>query len=181
MFVIFVFNMKRSVYILAVILLAVASCTREEPPRTTGIDTIDNIRYMSTTYYVYGFNFSTGKVASTEETPGPDITVDTVSSPPYRLILQTNSLRPSFAHVGNYATEAEAKSAFDGLKTFTPAIWTDLADPVTANQVWVFRSGQDRYTKIRIVSINRRTEQGVPVAEVTFQWAYQADGSLTFP
>jgi hypothetical protein len=71
--VIFVFNMKKSVYLIAAGLLIHASCTKEEPSRRTGTDSIDNIRYMSTTYFLYGFTFSSGQLVSTEAAPGPDI------------------------------------------------------------------------------------------------------------
>jgi hypothetical protein len=136
---------------------------------------------MGTTYYVYGFTFSGGKLVSTENTPGPDITVDTLSNAPYSIVFQTSSLRPSFYRFGNYFSVDEAKSAFDGLKSFGSPNWTEWAEPVLPNQIWIFKSSADRYTKIRIISTTRRKEKGVPVVEVTFEWVHQPDGSLTFP
>lgn len=173
--------MKKSVIIITAALFILVSCTKEEPVRTSGTDKIDNIRYRSTTFYIFGFTFSSGQLVSTETTPGPDITVDTVSSPPYRAIFQTSSLRPSFNRAGDFPDAGTAKAAFDNLKTVTATTWQDLADPVLPNQIWIFRSGSEKYTKIRIVSIERSTNDGVPVVEVTFEWVHQPDGSLTFP
>jgi hypothetical protein len=183
--VIFVFNMKKSVYLIAAGLLILASCTKEEPSRRTGTDSIDNIRYMSTTYFLYGFTFSSGQLVSTEAAPGPDITVDTISNPA-RLYLQANNLKPSFLKAGDYPDEAAAKAAFDNLKSFTPGTWLDLADPVEAHQIWIYRSGADTYSKFRIVNTTYEKREvlgdvNFNYGEVTFQWAHQSDGSLTFP
>ena len=62
-----------------------------------------------------------------------------------------------------------------------------FADPVVSNQVWIYRSGKDNYTKFRIISdtIDKRNNpelnQEVDFGEISFQWVHQPDGSLTFP
>jgi hypothetical protein len=145
---------------------------------------------MSSTYYIYGFSFSSAQQIATTTTPGPDITVYVNVDNPLvapRLYLSTSALRPSFSKVGDYNDEASAKAAFDNLKTITATQWVDLADPIVPNQVWIYRSGQDNYTKFRIISttIDRRNNpelnQEVDFGEISFQWVYQPDGSLTFP
>jgi hypothetical protein len=179
---IFVSIMKRIVLISLLIVLVLPGCTKKEPTRTSGIDTIDNINYFSTTYYQYGFSFSSAKLLSTNLNPGPDITIylnlDNVTP---RLTLQHNNLKPSFYKEGDFPDEATAKSAFDNLKTVSVTQWLDMADPISANQVWIFRSGTGNYTKFRIVSTVNETRQGIPYGECTFQWIYQPDGTLTFP
>ena len=69
--------MKRKVFILLALFFLLPGCTKKEPTRTSGIDTIDNITYFSTTttYYNYGFSFSGAKLVATTTTPGPDITI----------------------------------------------------------------------------------------------------------
>jgi hypothetical protein len=174
--------MKRIVFILFSIFSILSGCTKKEPTRTSGTDTINNITYFSTTYYNYGFSFSGAKLVSTSTNPGPDITIyvniDNITP---RLTLQSNNLKPSFFKIGDFADETTAQSAFDNLKTFSVTQWQDMADPISSNQVWIYRSGNDDYTKFRIVSTVNETRQGIAYGECTFQWVYQPDGSLTFP
>ena len=173
--------MKRTIFILPVFLLLFA-CTKDEPARTSGTDTIDNIIYYSTQYFSYGFSFSEGKQVSQILIPTSDITlvVNKDNATP-RLTFQSNNFKPSFFKVGDYPDEASAKAAFDNLKTVSVTVWTDMADPVNTNQVWIYRSGTDTYTKIRIVSTVNEKREGIDYGECTFQWVYQPDGSLTFP
>lgn len=174
--------MKRLVLILLAIFSILTGCTKKEPTHTSGIDTIDNITYFSTTYYLYGFSFSGSKLVSTNTNPGPDITIyvniDDVTP---RLTLQTNNLKPSFFKVGEFADETAAKAVFDNLKTVSVSQWQDMADPINANQVWIYRSGTENYTKIRIVSTVNEIRQSVNYGECTFQWVYQPDVSVSFP
>ena len=173
---------KRVVLILLSLIVILAGCTKKESTRTSGIDTIDNITYFSTTYYNYGFSFSAAKLLSTNLNPGPDITLYlNVGSVPPIITLQTNNLKPSFYKLDDYPDEASAKTAFDNLKTVSVTQWLDMADPIVANQVWIYRSGSEVYTKFRIISTINETRQSVPYGECTFQWITQPDGSSTFP
>jgi hypothetical protein len=174
--------MKRVVFILLSLLVILAGCTKKEPIRTSGTDTIDNITYFSTTYYNYGFSFSGAKLVSTNLNPGPDITIFVnPGNSATSLTLQTNNLKPSFFKAGDFPDGAAAKTAFDNLKTVSVTQWVDMADPIVANQVWIYRSGTDIYTKFRIVSTVNETRQSIPYGECTFQWLIQPDGSSTFP
>ena len=175
-------NMKRTFYILISLSIALAACNKDEDTRTSGTDTINNKTYQSTTYYVYGFSFSQAEQVPTTLNPGPDIIVyvnqdNTV----YRLTLQANNLYPSFYKVGDFANEAAAKAAFDNLKTVTVSQWSDMADPINPNQVWIYRSGDEKYTKFRIISTINEIRQNIPYGECTFQWLHQPDGTATFP
>jgi hypothetical protein len=174
--------MKRRLFILSAILLIIISCTKKESTRTSGTDVIDNTTYFSTTYYNYGFSFSEAKLVATTLNPGPDIAiyvnVDNVTP---RLTLQTNNFSPSFFKVGEYPNEDAAKTAFDNLKTVSVDQWAEMADPIAANQVWIYKSGTENYTKFRIVSTVSETRDNIPFGECTFQWVYQPDGTTTFP
>lgn len=173
--------MKRIIFILPVFLLFFA-CTKDESTRKSGIDTIDNTTYFSTTYYTYGFSFSEAKLMSTNLNPGPDITIYVnVDTQTPRITLQSNNFKPSFFKVGDYPDEAAAISAFDNLKTVNVTNWVEMADPINPNQVWLYRSGTDMYTKFRIVSTINETREGIAYGECSFQWVYQPDGSTTFP
>lgn len=174
--------MKRTLLISLLIISILPGCTKKEPTRSSGIDTIDNITYFSTTYYQYGFSFSSASLVSTNLNPGPDITIYVnIDNATPRLTLQSNNLKPSFYKVGDFPDVTSAQSAFDNLKTVSVSQWQDMADPINANQVWIYRSGTEHYSKIRIVSTVNETRQSVAYGECSFQWVYQPDGSLTFP
>jgi hypothetical protein len=174
--------MKRDLIILFALLVTLSGCTKVEKTRTSGIDTIENTTYQSSTYYVYGFSFSSAKLLSSYPAPYPDITVyvnnDNLQS---RLILQASNLNPSFFKVGDFPDEDAAKSAFDNLKMFSAGQWQEMADQINPNQIWIFRTGRDTYAKIRIISTVNEIRETVPYGECKFQWVYQSDGSLTFP
>lgn len=174
--------MKTRAFILLALFSVSSGCTKTEPTPTAGTNTIDNTTHFSTTYYNYGFSFSTAKLVSTNTNPGPDISLYVnIDNQPFRLTLQSDNLKPSFYKVGDFADEDAAKAAFNSLKTFSLPQFQDMADPLSDNQVWIFRSGADTYTKIRIISTINEIRQTVNYGECTFQWVYQPDGSMTFP
>jgi hypothetical protein len=174
--------MKRIIFILFVTLVTFAGCTETPETPTSGIATIDNTVYISSTYYSIGFSFSAAKMISNIEDPGPDITVYVNKDiEPYRLIFQADNLLPSFFKYGEFADEEAAILAFNNLTTFTASQWADMADPITPNQVWIYRSGAERYSKIRIISTINEIRQSVAYGECKFEWVHQPDGSTTFP
>lgn len=174
--------MKKIIAILLGSVLVLASCTKKESVRTSGIDTIDNTTYFTTTYYNFGFQFAKAGQVSTNVNPGPDITIYVINengSP--RLTLQSNNLKPSFYKAGDYNDATSAQAAFDNLTTVNATQWLDMADPIAANQVWIYRSGNNSYAKIRIISTISEKRDNLDYGECTFQWVYQPDGSSTFP
>ncbi|MEI6047361.1 MAG: hypothetical protein WCS03_00555 [Bacteroidota bacterium] len=174
--------MKRTSFILLATFSLLTGCTKVESTRTSGIDTIDNTTYESTTYYVYGFSFSKASLVSTIGKPEPDITLYVnFDNLPHRLTLQANNLKPSFFKYGEFADEAAAKLAFGNLKTFSASSWQDMADPISDNQVWIYRSGSESYAKIRVISTVNEMRNNLPYGECKFEWVYQPDGSSTFP
>jgi hypothetical protein len=172
--------MRRNLYILSAVFITLSACTKVESTRTSGTDTIDNTVYLPT-YYAYGFKFSDAKLVSNLANPGADIVLYVnKDTSPFRLTLQADNLKPSFYKVGDFANEAAAITAFDNLKTVSVSQWSDMADPIKDNQVWIFRTGSEKYAKIRIVSTINETRQGIAYGECTFQWVYQPDGTATF-
>lgn len=171
------------VFIFLAFFTILTGCTKKEPTRTSGIDTMDNTNHFATTYFQYGFYFPGAKLVATYPSPGPDITLfvtlDNTGTP--KLTLQADNLLPSFYKVGDFADVTTAQSVFDNLKTVSVSVWQDVADPILPNQVWIYRSGTEHYAKVRIVSIVNETRQSVPYGECTFQWVYQPDGTSTFP
>lgn len=170
--------MKTGAAVILFILLLQVSCKKDDAIPTSGIATINNITEFSTTYYVYGFLFSEAKLVSTLDKPAPDITVDSDGT---NLLFQTNNFKNSFYLFGEYAGEAAAKAAFDNLASANVTQWEGLAYPLKVNQIWIYRSGTEKFAKIRIISTIAELRSGRNYAECTFEWVYQPDGSLTFP
>ena len=173
---------KRTIIIILAFAVVLPACTKVEKIRTSGIDTIDNSKYHTTTYFVYGFSFSSAKLVPTYPSPGPDIVIYLNNDDPIsRLTLQANNLKPSFYKAGDYSDAEAAKAAFENLKTISVPKWEDMADPIAVNQVWIYRTGSERFVKLRIISTVNEVRNSIPYAECTFQWVYQPDGSSTFP
>lgn len=175
--------MSRALCIIVILSLLLPGCGDEEIP-TSGVDSIDNILYGNGPYYALGFSFYSASAVSTLATPGPDIVLymnmDDFANP--RPTFQSSSLMPSFSLKGEYPDEKAAIAAFDGLKSVGAASWTDMADPVKANQLWLYRTGDEKYAKIRIISIVSENRPDLPFryGKCTFEWVYQPDGSETF-
>lgn len=160
------------------IMISLVSCKKDEVIPTHGIATIDNTTAQSQTYYIYGFLFSEAKLVSTLDNPDPDITVDSDGTYIY---LQTTNRYGSFYNYGSYSDSLSTKAAFASLTTFDISQWQEWAEQVVPNQIWIFRTGTERYAKIRIISTY--SEPGSPrdYGKCTFEWIYQPDGTLTFP
>lgn len=165
------------------LLVIMPGCTKDQP-KVSGTETIITTLYGSGPYYAYGFSFSEGKQLSTDGTPLPDITllVDLgIDGTARHLMLQTENYQNSFFKFGEYSSAAQAQEAFTGLTSANVTQWAGLADTVRANQVWIFRTATEHYAKFRVISTVAEMRNDVAYGECTFDWAYQPDGTLTFP
>jgi hypothetical protein len=100
--------------------------------------------------------------------------------------LSANTLEPAFALKGEYATESEAVTAFRALKDLSGMLggtfsFLDLAAPLKKNQVWVVRTRDHTYAKIRIIDVVLDTAPNPDFASCRLEWVWQPDGSATFP
>jgi hypothetical protein len=174
--------MKRLSIILLVSLALTAGCKKDEVVRTSGTDTIENTIYKSSTYYAYGFSFSKAAKVATTESPGPDIVLYVASdTQPPRLTFQANNLLDSFSKYGEFADASTASQVFNSITTLPSVTWTGIADPISVNQIWIYRTTGEQYAKIRIISVVNETRNNLPYGECTFEWVFQPDGSTTFP
>jgi hypothetical protein len=172
--------MRKVVLILFFILCLLPSCRENDIARTSGIATIDNKLVFDNTlqtYIGYGFLFSKAKLVSILDNPKPDITIYSDGS---NLSFQTE-INNSFCKIGDFADAATASAAFDNLTSPTVSTWAGMATPVNLNQIWIYRSGDDHYTKIRVISAISEVRDNRDYAECKFEWVYQPDGTLTFP
>jgi hypothetical protein len=176
--------MKSSFIIILVLSVSLAGCSKSNTTSSSGTVTIDNTLQGSSTtgYYAFGFLFSQAKKVSTTEVPGPDVTLYVnPGTSPASITLQANNLNPSFYKIGDYPDAQSATTAFNDLKTVGNYNWTEMADPIASNQVWVYKTGTPCYAKMRIISAVTDNTKTPVFGECTFEWVYQPDGSTTFP
>lgn len=169
--------MRKVFFILFFLLSLTPSCKKDKDTKTSGTVTIDNTTSLGQTYFVYGFLFSEARLVSTKNNPRPDITVDSDGT---NLFFQTDNLNDSFHKAGEFTDAPAATAAFDTLTARGISVWTGLATPLKENQVWVYRSGDEHYAKLRIISIISEVRETRDFAECTFEWVYQPDGTLIF-
>ncbi len=175
--------MKKCYLVFLMMLVVMPGCKKDQS-KLSGTETINNTLYGSGPYYAYGFSFSLGKQLSTQGTPVPDMTliVDAdINNNIRRIMLQSENFMNSFYKFGEYATAEQAQQAYAGLTTANVTQWAGLADTVRANQVWLFRTESEHYAKFRIISTVAELRNNIAYGECTFDWAYQPDGTLTFP
>lgn len=173
--------MRKTISILFILFLLLPSCNKKDDPDVSGTATINNeltLDQQRQTYINYGFLFSEGKLVSNIDTPSPDIIIfrDGLT-----ISFEANNLKNSFSKHGEYTDQSLAKEAFNKLMSASVSQWLASAVPLKENQVWLYRSGTDKYAKIRIISIKTEIRGTFEYAECNFEWVYQPDGTLTFP
>jgi hypothetical protein len=171
-------------FILVSSLLVLSSCKKNETPQTSGTVTIDNITTLGQTYYVYGFLFSEAKKVSTLGDPVDVITISAevdINNVITRITFNANTYKESFFLFAEYSDATSASLAFKNLTTFSNPQWINPPVTVKLNQIWLFRTTQNKYAKIRVVNTVAEKRNNIPYAECTFEWEYQPDGTLTFP
>lgn len=178
-------DLRMRKYLVFIFLVLLASgCRKDREPPLSGSFTIDNNLYGTGPYYAFGFSFSKASKVSTLENPPPDITLIAITDifgHVTKMNLQTSNFKGSFFKAGQYTDAAEALQAFDNLTSATVSQWADDADDIAAHQVWIFRSRSENYAKFLITDAYSEDKDVWPYAECTFKWAYQPDGTLTFP
>lgn len=179
--------MRYPVAFIVLALFAFPGCRKEDKPVYSGIMTISNkLAGTSPTYYNEGFHVPTGKKIPDLNNRSDIISVFSdydVNYTPIKIYFATNNFKNSFFLYGEYTDAKTAGNAFKSLVQFTEPQWTELGDSVGANQIWLYRTSDSRYAKMRIIStvLEKRTGMLYPYAECTFEWVFQPDGTKTFP
>jgi hypothetical protein len=186
-FVLFLYIVMRRVFpIILIILVTISGCKKDKTPPDAGTITIDNELSGSGPYYAYGFSVPAGVKVSTLDAPLNVITIledHDINMVVRKLFFGCENFENSFSKYGEYADGTAAKTAFDLLKTFTVQTWAATGDSVKPDQVWLFRTSDEKYAKIRVISTFTEIRAGMPFpyAECTFEWVYQPDGTKIFP
>jgi hypothetical protein len=167
------------------VMLVFSGCGGEEQ-RTSGTITLTNELYDGGSYYyALGLSFDEAKeVPTLPDAYRADIKLiagAVTDGGPVVVFLSANTLNPPFALTGTYASGSAAKSAFTALTSVGSQTWADLAAPLEANQVWVMKTRDATYAKLRIISVTLNSTVNPPAASCSLEWAWQPDGSATFP
>lgn len=177
--------MKGTVIISLIIAISLSGCKKNDKPVLSGTITIDNILYGNGPYYANGFSVPTGTILSTLNNPLDLITIledHDVNYVVRKVFFSTSNYENSFSLYGSYNDEAAAIQAFKNLTSFGSPVWSEIADSVSANQIWLYRTSSGKYAKIRVIGTftEKRDNMVFPYAECTFEWVYQPDGTPTF-
>jgi hypothetical protein len=174
--------MKLRLIAVLTFLILLPGCGDDDVP-TSGTITVTNELFGSGPYYALGFSFAAADLVSTLTEPYDiDIKAGSLTTGgPTEAFLSANTLEPSFALKGEYGTESAAKSAFDALASVGAVSYIELAAPLKENQVWVVRTEDERYAKIRIIEVTLDLSGEDPYATCKFEWVFQPDGSTQFP
>lgn len=175
--------MKIQFVLLTLFFVAISGCKKENGPATSGTATIESTLHGTGPYFAYGFSFSQAGLVKTTASPGPDITLyasKNLDGSLKEISLETDNFNSSFSLKGEYTTEDEARTAFKGLLEVGSPQWIASALPLRKNQVWLFRTAEGKYVKIRVISTVEEMIQIVPYGSCTFEWVCQPDGSTTF-
>ncbi len=179
---------KLNTLLLLIFILVFTGCQKNKKVKTSGEETLNSERVLDgTTYSIQGFSFSTGSVIlynPQQSTNPPDIFVLPISDAQGNVTgayLDSPNILNSFSLIGTYGTASEALTAFNNYKTVNVSNYDPLAQPILINQVWVFKTNSDKFTKLLILDIKTYKIDIEPNAEVRFKWVYQPDGGNTFP
>ncbi len=167
------------------LMLLLAGCGGNKQ-KTSGTIILSSELYDSGSYYyAMGLSFDeAGEVPTLPDQYRADITLQAgpvTTGGPVVAYLTANTLDPPFALTGSYGSESEARSAFNELLSVGSYSWVDLAAPLSANQVWVVKTRDARYAKLRIISVTLNTSVSPAVATCSLEWVWQPDGSASFP
>jgi hypothetical protein len=178
--------MRRIYLIVFILLFTVSACKKDKGSSDAGTITINNeLIDAHTNPYIYGFSVNTGMKVSTLNSPKDVITIqeDDLNMVVRKLFFTCENQFESFFRYGDYNDQATAKTAFDNLKTFTASAWTFTGDSIKPNQIWLFRTTETKYAKIRVINTFTEIRAGMvfPYAECTFEWVFQPDGTSIFP
>jgi hypothetical protein len=176
--------MKAAVILTITVMIMLTACDGKETP-VSGTITLTNELYdAGDHYYALGLSLDDAKAVpyfQGEDKADTWLNAGSIEGGPVVAYLDANTLDPPFALIGSYSTAGEASDAFDGLKSVGSVSYVDLAAPLEANQVWVFKTRDYKYAKFRIITVDLDTSGGAPYASCKLEWVYQPDGTATFP
>jgi hypothetical protein len=177
----------RKLFLIVMIAVMAAACSKDDGPvPVSGTVTLSSKSVEGGgTFYVLGYTFSTASFTRSTSNPGPDVALlhTTGAAGAYSgSYFAAVTFLPSFRLYGEYAGANEAETAFDAL-TEVPGgeSWGETGDGLAINQIWIVRTAEEKYAKIRIISLEVPSAVSPVNSECRFEWVFQPDGTSTFP
>ena len=156
-------------------------CKKDNSPRLSGSDTINNTLSKDPPYYVMGFSFPAAKKISTLNSPLDVFTINAYPGNFDKTYFDAQNFENAFARYGTYADGAAAELAFNNLTSFNVTLWKATGDSVKNNQIWLFKTSNGTFAKFLITGSVGEIRNSRAYVECTFEWVYQPDGTTTFP
>jgi hypothetical protein len=173
--------MKRTIVITLLALFALSGCKKNDGPKLSGTETIDNTLYGTGPYWAMGFSFPLSKKVSTLSSPLDVITINAFPGNFDKTYFDAQNFENSFYLFGSYSDVTAGSLAFKNLTSFSVTQWSATGNAVKPNQIWIYKTGSGTYSKFLIKSTVGEMRNNIPFVSCTFDWVYQPDGSLTFP
>jgi len=184
---------KYLITVLMISLQLIISCNNTEPKPipTSGIINIDSRVFIgSGSYFSNCFSFSQGELIEYPNSQDiiPDINVLVHQSDGGQILgvyFASPDLFESFSKVYFTNSADSAKIYYDSILEIQDSVFTQLAIPVTSNEIWVIKTRDNRFGKILILETTAYNDSSTsatptPYGEVTFEWVFQPDGSRQF-
>ncbi len=179
--------MNRLLLLSALLLFAFSGCEKEEGPDTSGEATLTSDRILEgSTYSIYGFSFEQGKMIKYNPA-GEGIIPDFFILPKTGTggqingaLLDSPNQNKSFSLTAEFSDSLLALQYFEQYKNVIDSNYVFLADPLNENQIWTFRTRDNKFCKILIKEMKAFVKNSENYAETTFLWEFQPDGSMEF-
>lgn len=179
--------MKRILLFSVLLLFAFSGCEKEEGPDNSGEATLTSDRILEgSTYSIYGFSFEQGKMIKYNPA-GEGIIPDFFILPKTGTggqitgaLLDSPNQNKSFSLTAEFSDSLLALQYFGQYKNVIDSNYVFLADPLNGNQIWTFRTRDNKFGKILIKEVKAFVKDNKDYAETTFLWEYQPDGSMVF-
>ncbi len=175
----------RPIISIFIIVIFIAAGCKKDVNVNSGTITIDNTA-SPPNYTAFGLHIPSGKKVEDVNNSQPDVIK---ISPDFdidysvrKLYFICNNFNNSFIKYSQYGDENSAIQVFNNLKSFSNNNWKALGDSIKPHQIWLFRTSDEKYAKIRIIRTFTETRSGMPFpyVECTFEWVYQPDGTQNF-
>ena len=173
--------MKRIIVIALITVFVIAGCKKNNSPKLSGTETIDNTLSGTGPYWAMGFSFPLSKKVSTLNSPLDVITINAFPGNFDKTYFDAQNFENSFYLFGSYSDGISASLAFKNLVSFSVTQWNATGDAVKPNQIWLFKTSSGTCSKFLIKSTVGEVRNNIPFVSCTFDWVYQPDGSSTFP
>lgn len=169
------------------VIFALVSCEKDKETAKTSGEVIlsSQIKGNATNYYVEGFLFEQAKIISFNITssPVPDLVLENSVNLQGKVVganLRSPQNDAAFYKAGEFVSLNEAEEFYNNLKDAGTHIYSPTADAIAANQVYIFKSRGNKYSKLLIKSYKIAPSASSDYIEINLRWSYQPSGEKTF-